>query len=218
LTIKAIFFDYDGTLWDSEVAAFESWREMYVEFGQQLPFDLFATRLGTVDGADLVGELERRVGHALDRAVEDRRWERKMELARELKPRPGIMEYIAAARDRNLTVAAVSTDDSEWINTGLTILGLQEAFDFIECAEGDRSRAKPSPALYLTALDRLGLSANEAIAIEDSPNGIRAAKAASLFCLAYANAVTRRLDLHEADVVVESLDDLPFDDLLRAAT
>jgi beta-phosphoglucomutase-like phosphatase (HAD superfamily) len=78
--------------------------------------------------------------------------------------------------------------------------------------------AKPSPALYLTALDRLGLSANEAIAIEDSPNGIRAAKAASLFCLAYANAVTRRLDLHEADVVVESLDDLPFDDLLRAAT
>lgn len=105
----------------------------------------------------------------------------------------------------------------EWITTGLTILGLSDAFDFIECADGDMSRAKPSPALYVTALDRLALSATEAIAIEDSPNGIRAAKAAGLFCVGYANAVTRQLDLSEADVVVECLDDLALSDVLRTA-
>ena len=100
----------------------------------------------------------------------------------------------------------------------LAILRLQDAFDFIECAEGDRTRAKPSPALYLSALRRLHLSYEEAVAIEDSPNGVRAAKAAGVFCVCYANAVTRRLDLSEADVVVNSLDELPLSQVLEMAT
>ena len=95
----------------------------------------------------------------------------------------------------------------------LAILRLQDAFDFIECA----TRAKPSPALYLSALRRLNLSYEEAVAIEDSPNGVRAAKAAGVFCVCYANAVTRRLDLSEADVVVDSLE-LPFSEVLEMAT
>jgi HAD superfamily hydrolase (TIGR01509 family) len=140
-----------------------------------------------------------------------------MELARQLKPRPGILDYIAGARDRGLAVAMVSTDDTGWIMTGLKILGMQGVFDFIESADGDRTRAKPSPALYLSALARLGLSQNEAIAIEDSPNGIRSAKAAGLFCFCYANAVTRQLDLSEADVVVDSLADLRLSDALAMA-
>jgi HAD superfamily hydrolase (TIGR01509 family) len=179
----------------------------------------FVTRLGTIGGVDLVAELERLVGISLDReAVERRRWERKMELVRELKPRPGVLDYIAEARRRGLAVAVVSTDDTEWITMGLTILGLSDALDFIECADGDRSRAKPSPALYVSALDRLALWAVEAIAIEDSPNGIHAAESAGLFCVGYANAVTRQLDLSEADVVVDSLDDLPLSDVLQTAT
>jgi HAD superfamily hydrolase (TIGR01509 family) len=219
MAIKALFFDYDGVLWDSEGAALRSWEETYAEYGQPLPLDYFATRLGTVGGMDLVAELERLVGAGLDReAVERRRWGRKMELVRELKPRPGILDYIAEARRRDLAVALVSTDDTEWIMTGLTILGLSDAFDFIECAEGDKSRAKPSPALYLSALDQLALSADEAIAIEDSPNGIHAAKAAGLFCLGYSNDVTRQLDLSEADVVVDSLDELLLPQVLHIAT
>jgi len=219
LAIKTVFFDFDGVLWDSEVAALRSWQQTYAEYGQSLPLDCFVTSLGTVGGTDLVAELERRVRTSLDHeAVELRRWERKMELVRELKPRPGILDYIAEARHRGLAVAIVSTDDTEWIMTGLTILGLSDAFDFIECAEGDRSRAKPSPALYLSTLDRLALSAEEAIAIEDSPNGIHPAKAAGLFCVGYANAVTQQLNLTEADVVVDSLDNLPLSDLLRGAT
>lgn len=219
MSIEALFFDYDGVLWDSEVAALRAWQETYAEYGQELSLDAYATRLGTVGGIDLMEALEDLVGHRLDDdTLEARRFERKMELVRQLKPRPGVLAYLAEARAHGLAVAVVSTDDMEWITTGLTILGLLDAWDFIECADGDRRRAKPSPALYLAALDRLRISADEAIAIEDSPNGIHAAKAADLFCLAYTNEVTRQFNLSEADVVVDSLDDLPLDDLLRLAS
>jgi HAD superfamily hydrolase (TIGR01509 family) len=215
LAIDAVFVDFDGVLWDSEVAALDSWREMYAEHGQALSFDAFVTSLGTVGGVDLVADLERLIGAPLDRKdVELRRWERKMELVRQLKPRPGILGYIAEARESGLAVAVVSTDDMDWIMTGLTMLGLHDAFDFVECADGDSTRAKPSPALYLSALARLDLSSHEAVAIEDSPNGIHAAKNAGLFCLCFANAVTRRLDLSEADVVVDSLEDFPLSKLI----
>jgi beta-phosphoglucomutase-like phosphatase (HAD superfamily) len=78
-------------------------------------------------------------------------------------------------------------------------------------------RAKPSPALYLAALDRLNLSPTEAIAIEDSPNGIRAAKDAALFCLVTPHSVSAKLDLSAADARAESLEHLPLRSLIELA-
>jgi hypothetical protein len=79
---------------------------------QELSLDAYATRLGTVGGADLVAELERLVGHPLDRvAIQARRLQRKMELVRQLKPRPGVLTYLQQARALGLAVAVVSTDD-----------------------------------------------------------------------------------------------------------
>jgi beta-phosphoglucomutase-like phosphatase (HAD superfamily) len=127
LALKALFFEFDGVLWDSEVAGLESWRETYAEYGQQLPLDRFATRLGTLGGADLVGELQRLAGTPLDsETVELRRRERRMDLVRKPKTRPGILDYVAEGRDRGLCVALVSTDDTDWIMTGLNILGSAE--------------------------------------------------------------------------------------------
>jgi beta-phosphoglucomutase-like phosphatase (HAD superfamily) len=143
----------------SEVAALRSWQETYAQHGQSLPLDYFVTRLGTIGGLDLVAELERLVGADLDRdAVERRRWDRKMELVRELKPRPGIIDYIEEARRRGLAGRRREHRHTEWIMSGLTILRLQGAFDFIECAEGDKGRAKPSPVLYLSAPARIIMS------------------------------------------------------------
>jgi HAD superfamily hydrolase (TIGR01509 family) len=218
VTIKALLFDYDGVLWDSEVAALRSWQETYANYGQKLSLDAYSTRLGTIGGVDLIEELEHMVGHAIDKdAVAAGRLDRKMELVQQLQPRPGVLRYISEARVRRLAIAIVSTDDSAWIRTGLQILGLADAWDLIECADGDPQRAKPSPALYSAALDRLGIVSEEAVAIEDSPNGIRAAKAAGIFCVGFPNEVTRLFDLSDADVLVESLDELPLGRLLQLA-
>ena len=87
-------------------------------------------------------------------------------------------------------------------------------WDAIVAADHDVSRAKPRPDLYLHTLRLLGVEAGDAIAFEDSPNGVRAARAAGIFCVAIPNDVTRDLGLDEADLVVESLAQLPPSELL----
>ena len=89
-----------------------------------------------------------------------------------------------------------------------------EHFDAIVTADGDRGRAKPQPTLYLEALSELGLDTDEAVAFEDSTNGVRAAKAAGLFCVAVPNGITAGMALDDADLLVPSLAELPFESLL----
>lgn len=127
VSIKALFFDFDGTLWDSEQAGLTAWRELYAEWGQEVPLDLFSERIGTLGGSDLLAELERLTGRSLDREpITKRRRARRIQLLQELQPRPGIREYLAEAAGRNIPVAIVSTDDSAYISWGLELLGLQD--------------------------------------------------------------------------------------------
>jgi beta-phosphoglucomutase-like phosphatase (HAD superfamily) len=79
----------------------------------------------------------------------------------------------------------------------------------------DVEHAKPEPDLYVAVLDCLGVAASEAIAIEDSPNGITAAKRAGMRCVAIPNSITARLDLSQADVVLTSLAEVTLRDLLK---
>jgi beta-phosphoglucomutase-like phosphatase (HAD superfamily) len=107
--------------------------------------------------------------------------------------------------------AIVSSSNRAWVDMHLERLEEAVGWDAICTADGDPTRAKPSPTLYLAALASLGVDADEAVAFEDSPNGVRAAKAAGVFCVAVPNEVTRDLGLEEAgaDLVLDSLADLP---------
>ena len=95
-------------------------------------------------------------------------------------------------------------------------LGLMEHFDAIKCAN-DVTNVKPDPELYLIALVALKVRASEAIALEDSPNGILAAKRAGLFCVAVPNPITVQLSLDHADLRLDSLAELPLEKLLVEA-
>ena len=142
---------------------------------------------------------------------------RELALAEVEELRPGVLEYLEGARELGLATAIVSSSSRTWIDRHLARLERAEHLDAILTADGDPERAKPRPTLYLEALDRLGLGAREAIAFEDSPNGVRAAKAAGLFCVAVPNGVTASLGLGEADVLVRSLAELPLRTLIRRA-
>jgi HAD superfamily hydrolase (TIGR01509 family) len=213
--IRAILFDFDGTVVDTESVDLRTWREVFEAHGVAVPVDRFALRIGTLTGPDELDELDALLDAPCDReAVTSTRRARERELL-ELEPtRPGIREYLEDARRLGLLVGIVSSSSRPWIDMNVERLGIADAWAAVVCADGDTSRCKPSPALYLEALDLLGVEAHEAIAVEDSPNGIAAARAAGIYCVAFPNDVTSALDLSQADLVVDSLVAVPLADLL----
>jgi HAD superfamily hydrolase (TIGR01509 family) len=126
---------------------------------------------------------------------------------------PGIEKIILAAKTIGLKLGIASSADHNWIEEHLGRKKLLDRFDAIVCRE-DTFRHKPFPDPYLKAIEILGCKTCEAIAIEDSPNGIKAAKSAGLFTVAVPNKVTRSLVGDEADLKLESLADITLKDLL----
>jgi HAD superfamily hydrolase (TIGR01509 family) len=215
VAIRAFLFDFDGLILDTETASRAGWAWLYREHGYELPPDKWALMVGTVDGWDPMGHLETLVGEPLEaEALNERRYAHELSLLEAEELRPGIAEYLAAAERYGLKRAIVSSASRRWIDLHLARLERAIGWDAIVTADHDAERAKPRPTLYLEALDLLGVSPDEAVVFEDSPNGIRAAKAAGIFVVGIPNTVTRQLGLDEADLVVESLADLPPADLL----
>jgi putative hydrolase of the HAD superfamily len=214
--LRGLLFDFDGLLVDTESPSRLGWEELYREHGHELPLDQWATLVGTIGAPfDPFAHLEALVGQPLDREeLIARRRAREFELIDLEDLRPGVEEYLAEAEQRGLKTAVVSSSSRDWIEPILQRLDRLDHWDTIVTADGDPSRAKPQPTLYLEALTALGVGANEAIAFEDSPNGVRAAKRAGLVCVAVPNPVTKTLALDEADIVVDTLVELPFDELL----
>jgi HAD superfamily hydrolase (TIGR01509 family) len=215
VALRALLFDFDGLIIDTETPSLASWRKLYDEHGQELTLERWSAAIGTVGGFDPLAHLEELAGPIDREAVRARRLEHDLALCDVEELRPGVLDYLEEARRRGLATAIVSSATRRWIDRHLTRLERAEHFDAIVTADGDVARAKPLPVLYLEALAELGVAADDAVAFEDSPNGVRAAKAAGLFCVAVPNSVTAALGLDEADVVVPSLTELPLERLLR---
>jgi HAD superfamily hydrolase (TIGR01509 family) len=213
--IKALLFDFDGTLVDTESVALRAWVETYRRHGVELSFEHWRHGIGTLEGFDELGHLEELLGAPVDRpTVDEEHRRRELEQLAAEPLRPGVAAYLDQARELGLSVGVVSTSSERWIGAGLERLGRADGWTCILCANGDPERAKPAPTLYLEALSALNVEPSEAIAIEDSPNGVSAARAAGIFCVAFPNEVTSQLDLSHADLIIESLEDVPLRDLL----
>jgi HAD superfamily hydrolase (TIGR01509 family) len=211
--VRGLVFDFDGLICDTETSSYETAREIYAEHGVELTVAQWQTRIGT-HGRHWLADLESAIGPLSDReALTDRRRLAHHERLMAEEALPGVAEFTERAVAAGLVLAVASSSTALWVTDHLDRLGLLDRFTAISTSE-DGVPAKPEPAVYRRALDAIGVDASEAAAFEDSPNGVRAAKAAGLFCVAVPNRMTTGLDLSAADVVVASF--LDFDlDLLR---
>jgi HAD superfamily hydrolase (TIGR01509 family) len=130
---------------------------------------------------------------------------------------PGVERTIDAAVAAGLLLGVASSSSAEWVGSHLARLGLLDHFAELACRTADVP-PKPAPDLYLAAVGALGVAPHEAIAFEDSPNGVAAAKAAGLWCVAVPNGMTRGMDLGAADLVVASFEDVELARLLVLAS
>ncbi len=215
--IRALIFDFDGLILDTEGPDYASWREVYLSLGCELSLAQWAACIGSSDTFDPYAELEAQLGCPVDReGIRQRRRARFAELMVGQTILPGVVELMAAARRLGLKLGIASSSPREWVAGYLRQFGLLERFDSLSCSD-DVARTKPDPALYLTALRRLGVAPHEAIALEDSPNGVLAAKRAGIYCVAVPNALTRQLDLGQADWQLASLAQITLPELLTRA-
>lgn len=214
--IKALVFDFDGLILETETPIFNAWCEVYRKYNCELTLEQWLSNVGTaVPHFDPVSELQRQLGDHRDLS-EEVEWQRRREaeLIMEEDTLPGVREILAEGRELGLKIGLASSSTCQWVVDHLTRLGLLDYFEAV-AAKDDVTHTKPDPALFRQAVDWLGVSPQEALAFEDSLNGVRSAKAAGLYCVAVPNQITRSLKLDEADLQLASLAGVRLDDLLE---
>lgn len=215
--IRALVFDFDGLILETETPSYETWAEIYREHGHQLPLDRWFDYIGREGGYfDAADHLAALVGEGFDRvATRRRRDARKTELIAALDVMVGVRDYVADAKRMGLRLGVASSSSRAWVVGHLERLRLHAEWDAVRTRD-DVARTKPAPDLYLAVVEALGVRPHEAVAFEDSMNGIAAAKEAGLRCVAVPNALTAGMDLSRADLRLSSLADTPLRELLAS--
>ncbi len=207
-------FDFDGLILETEEPIYRSWLEVYEAHGAELPFDRWVQIIGSTNVAfHPQHHLEELLGRPLAPEALERRIARRTELVLAQQVLPGVAQHLEAARAAGVKLGVASSSTRDWVEGHLDRLGILKLFDCVRCRD-DVAHAKPEPDLYLASLDCLGLAASEAVAIEDSPNGITAAKRAGMRCVAVPNPITRSLDVSHADLILGSLAEVTLPELL----
>lgn len=216
--ITALIFDFDGLLVDTETPAFESWRALYAEHGHELTLDLWQGALGTSHGFDALAHLGGLVGADFDRdGTLARRMEQKRMLSMDQPLLPGVRDLLDQSRMLGLPCAVASSSSRAWVEGWLRLHDIAAYFACIRTAD-DVAMTKPAPDLFLSAAACLGVAPEACLVFEDSPNGILAAHAAGMRCVAVPGSITRQLALPPADLTLPALDALSLADILAQFT
>ncbi len=205
--MQALILDFDGLILDTETPEVQLWDEIFAEHDLVFPEAWWKDMVGRLTEPheerphQILARLSSgRVSAEVAAAEHHRRFLTRIH---EDDARPGIRSLIALVREAGLKLGLASSSKHEWVDGHLKRLGLFQEFDGILCSD-DVPRAKPHPDLYLAAVQSLSVSPQLALALEDSPNGVAAARAAGLSVYAYPNPITIHLDLSAADQIVDN--------------
>ena len=203
---RAVVFDMDGLLLDTETLWTHAEEELFRRHGAEFTFDDKLAVMGTTQDftARYYAErLERPVAEGY-RLFDEMRLIMIGLLQLQVQGRPGAVELVERLRGR-VPLALASNSGREIVDTALATARLTDAFDAIVTAD-DVGEGKPAPDIYLLACERLGVRPEDSLALEDTPSGIAAAKAAGLACIAVPQFA--ETDVSEADRVIDSLEEL----------
>jgi HAD superfamily hydrolase (TIGR01509 family) len=213
--IRALVFDFDGLIVDTETPLIDAYATVHATHGVEFDRALFIRNVGHADynfdpwhgfspHADRAAlELERR-------ACKDGLIVRQPVL-------PGVVELLNAGREAGLRIGLASNSEHAWVEPQLARVGLLDRFEFLACRE-DAASPKPEPDLYKLVLNRFGLRGHEAISFEDSHTGSLAAKRANLWSVVAPNQSTAHHDFSHVDLRVASLAELSLAALVSKLT
>jgi HAD superfamily hydrolase (TIGR01509 family) len=216
----ALFFDFDGTILDTESVEFTSINDTFQSFGATFDRDRWIACIGTSQPNEdfWIDWLETALGTSVDRAaVNTQQRAMKHDLLKSKDVRPGIIDLLETADDEGISCAVVSSSSRKWVESNIERLGLTESFTMLVTRE-DAPLAKPHPDLYYFALRRHDVRRDEAasvIAFEDSHNGSLASVRAGITTVTCPNDMTEGMDFAHSHHHVTSLATLDLDELSK---
>lgn len=205
---KAIIFDMDGVLLDSEPLHENARQEMYRELNIVLD-DTFPDPVGKScsDFWDLILEKLQIPGNGVDKERQHYQMVSQQIEKYHVGPSEGLIELLQWAKRNGMKIGLASSSSRFLVDDALRLLNIETYFDFT--AAGDEVAAKkPAPDLYLKVLDAFGITGDEAIAVEDSRSGVAAAKTAGIYCFGYQNPTSGNQDLSQADQQIQKLSEI----------
>lgn len=215
--IEALVFDFDGLILDTETSLFTATAAVFDDHGVHLDAGWWATEiLGTAEHPHWTQILADRLGRPLDddealMAARNLRYHEALALE---SVRPGVVELLAEAAEHGVPCAVASSSPREWVEGHLERLELADWFVAVRTRDDvEPGRTKPAPDLFLAACRAAGAEPARCVALEDSPNGVAAARAAGMRVVGVAAGLTAELPLEHADLVVASLADITLEGL-----
>lgn len=206
---KAVIFDFDGLLVDTEWAIYQSWARVFDQEGHPLPLDVFIQCVGSGYSHWNPGDhLESLTGKTYD-------WDhinscRQEEIHADLTHSgllPGAIELLDYLGEQGMPLAVASSSSHRWVDSWLDKLCIRDRFRTVVCRD-DNYPVKPNPALYLAAAERLGMVPADCLAIEDSQNGSQAAHDAGMAVFSVPNKITQLSEFNMSDMRLNSLCDV----------
>jgi HAD superfamily hydrolase (TIGR01509 family) len=176
---RALLFDLDGTLAETDSLHLPTWADVLEPYGVQVDEDFYRESISGRNTGEIVRDLLPELSDEENRAVGDAKEARFRERATELEPLPGLVDFIERGRERGMSIVLVTNAPEENVETILLALELRDFFDTVVLAD-EVEAVKPDPAPYKAALKKLGVSAEEALAFEDSVSGISSSVAAGI--------------------------------------
>ena len=201
----AIVFDVDGVLADTEPLRYNSYRQLFMQiYNVELPDKIPLEIIGRGEVVNLKYFLAL---FGLDGDADKLRRERAGILAeiieRQLRPLPGLYFLLDKLEERGIRLAVATNSSMDYTNKLLSLLNIEDRFSVIVTGE-DVEKAKPNPEIYLKAAEKMDIEPDYCIAVEDSINGIMAAKSAGMKCIAITSSfLAEKLDM--ANLVVKDL-------------
>ncbi|MBC7879237.1 MAG: HAD family phosphatase [Anaerolineales bacterium] len=214
--LKALIFDFDGLILDTETPEVLVWQSIYKEHGFELPLDEWEKTVGGygISNFNAADHLSLLSSGQLDSVSLRSRYRKEAEELIHASPiLPGVISMIEQAKENSLQVAIGSSSPHSWVDTHAKRLGIFHYFDHIICADDVApGKTKPNPDIYLKVLEQLNVKNDEAVVFEDSLNGVLAARRAGIFVVAVPNPLTAKMNV-SGDMTVSSIAEISLQEL-----
>jgi beta-phosphoglucomutase family hydrolase len=214
--LAAVIWDMDGVLADTARYHFLAWEETFARRGIAFTDEDFKRGFGIKNDNIIKNVLGEKTTQAeIEAIAREKEATFRRIIGRDIKPIAGAIELLGHLHSRGIRMAIASSTVAENIRLIVSRLGIANYFEAVITGH-DVTEGKPSPQVFLLAAQRLGVAPKNCLVFEDAVAGVKAARSAGMHCVAITSSHPRAM-LAEADLVVDTLEEVTVEDLQRLA-